>query len=389
MAQYDGTTEDGVTAQAIGNGTRLAPAGAVFIAVRGMSLHNEIRIVRSDREMSFNQDIKAIVAKKVDGRFLYYAMLAQKPALLSAVEAAGHGTGRLPTDKLSAVPVPCLSKSEQVAIASILGALDDKIDVNRRMNETLEAMARAIFKDWFVDFSPTRAKMEGRPPYLAPDLWALFPDRLNEEGKPEGWAETSFAEVVEVIGGGTPRTSEPAYWDGDIPWFSVVDAPTGKDVWVIDTAKHITAAGVSSCSTQILPIGTTILSARGTVGKIALVGAPMAMNQSCYGLRDRHDPTGSFGYFSTQSIVETLRQRAHGSVFDTITRDTLQAVSVVFPSTEVVGAFADHVAPLLRQIRHNLQEVQTLATTRDLLVPKLMSGGARIGQVLEAPEASE
>ena len=79
------------------------------------------------------------------------------------------------------------TRSDQRAIASILGALDDKIDLNRRMNETLEAMARAIFKDWFVDFGPTRAKMEGGAPYLAPEIWALFPDRLDDEGKPEGW----------------------------------------------------------------------------------------------------------------------------------------------------------------------------------------------------------
>ena len=79
------------------------------------------------------------------------------------------------------------------SIASILGALDDKIDLNRRMNETLEAMARAIFKDWFVDFGPTRAKMEGGAPYLAPEIWALFPDRLDDEGKPEGWQYSAVA----------------------------------------------------------------------------------------------------------------------------------------------------------------------------------------------------
>ena len=90
------------------------------------------------------------------------------------------------TSSSSSCHLPPLA--EQDAIASILGALDDKIDLNRRMNETLEAMARAIFKDWFVDFGPTRAKMEGRAPYLAPEIWALFPDRLDDEGKPEGWS---------------------------------------------------------------------------------------------------------------------------------------------------------------------------------------------------------
>ena len=93
------------------------------------------------------------------------------------------------------VPFPPLDANKH-AIASILGALDDKIDLNRRMNETLEAMARAIFKDWFVDFGPTRAKMEGRAPYLAPEIWALFPDRLDDEGKPEGWRTERSGELA-------------------------------------------------------------------------------------------------------------------------------------------------------------------------------------------------
>ena len=88
--------------------------------------------------------------------------------------------------------MPVSAVTESAALPPILGALDDKIELNRRMNETLEAMARAIFKDWFVDFGPTRAKMEGRAPYLAPDIWALFPDRFDDDGKPEGWP-TPFA----------------------------------------------------------------------------------------------------------------------------------------------------------------------------------------------------
>ena len=97
----------------------------------------------------------------------------------------------IPSTTRSAVyvrPITVPPIHEQNAIASILGALDDKIDLNRRMNETLEAMARAIFEDWFVDFGPTCGRMEGRPPYLAPEIWALFPNRLDDEGKPEGWS---------------------------------------------------------------------------------------------------------------------------------------------------------------------------------------------------------
>src|SRR5690606_14594492 len=133
------------------------------------------------------------------------------------------------------------------------------------------------------------------------------------------WEVKSFAGTVEIIGGGTPETSVAEYWDGDIPWFSVVDAPLASDVWVLDTEKKITHAGVENSSTRILPVGTLILSARGTVGRLALVGVPMAMNQSCYGLRGKQGHRGFFNYFTARQLGSTLQHRTHGSVFDTIT----------------------------------------------------------------------
>jgi type I restriction enzyme S subunit len=270
---------------------------------------------------------------------------------------------------------------EQRAIAHILGMLDDKIELNRRMNVTLEAMARALFKSWFVDFDPVRAKAKGRDPGLPKPLADLFPDRLvdSELGEiPEGWEVTQFVDTIEIVGGGTPKTSVKEYWDGDIPWFSVVDAPTGSEVWVVDTEKKVTRAGIENSSTRVLPVGTTIISARGTVGRIALVGVPMAMNQSCYGLRSRTGAQGFFTYFSTRELVARLQQHAHGSVFDTITRDTLARVSVVVPSAELIDEFEKRVGPSIKRIRAALLDTRTLAALRDVLLPKLISGELRI-----------
>src|SRR5690606_18527750 len=144
--------------------------------------------------------------------------------------------------------------------------------------------------------------------------------------------------TVHVSGGGTPKTSIPEYWNGDIPWFSVVDAPAATDIWVLDTEKHISEKGVNESSTKPLPIGTTIISARGTVGRLALTGKVMAMNQSCYGLRGKANDT-YFTFFRTKRLVDTLKQHSHGSVFDTITRDTLQRVIVVYPDdTQCIAA---------------------------------------------------
>jgi type I restriction enzyme S subunit len=180
------------------------------------------------------------------------------------------------------------------------------------------------------------------------------------------------------LGGGTPRTSESEYWNGTIPWFSVADSPSESDVWVVETAKHITEEGLRNSAAQILPLGVTIITARGPVGQVALVGMPMAMNQSCYGLQGKAGGKGYFFYFATLNLVTDLHRHSHGAVFDTITRDTFQSVNLVMPRTELVHAFDRQVAPLVERIRENVLESRSLSKVRDALLPKLISGEIRV-----------
>ena len=318
---------------------------------------------------------------KCDVRFVEYMFRFLKSKLQHENVGTGSVQDNINLQTLDQLRFLLPPLSEQRAIAHILGTLDDKIELNRRINETLEAMARALFKSWFVDFDPVRAKMAGRDTGLPKRLADLFPDRMvdSELGEiPEGWEVKSLAETVEIIGGGTPKTSVPQYWDGDIPWFSVVDAPTQSEIWVVDTAKKITQIGIESSSARILPVGTTIISARGTVGRIALVGVPMAMNQSCYGLR-RSGPThGLFNYFTIHALVVMLQQHTHGSIFNTITRDTLAAVYVVSPCSDVIDAYERLVWTAFERIRSGLFQSRNLVTIRDALLPKLISGELRV-----------
>jgi predicted nucleotidyltransferase len=226
---------------------------------------------------------------RIEGGFLrYWSKGSEFSEQLSGMKASTDMAPYLSLIDQKRLRIALPPIEEQRAIAHILGTLDDKIELNRKMNETLEAMTRALFKSWFVDFDPVHAKAEGRDTGLPTHLADLFPDSFvdSELGEiPRGWEINAFADTIEIVGGGTPKTSVAEYWDGDIPWFSVVDSPTDSDVWVVDTEKKVTRAGVENSSTRVLPEGTTIISARGTVGRIALVGVPMAMNQSCYGLR--------------------------------------------------------------------------------------------------------
>jgi type I restriction enzyme S subunit len=163
--------------------------------------------------------------------FYFFRSEAGRNAIESIVEQVAAAGIR--GSDLANLEVPMPPLLEQRAIAHILGTLDDKIELNRQMNETLEAMARALFKSWFVDFDPVRAKAEGRNPGLPPDIAKLFPDRFDDSELaeiPVGWWVRPFSTMVEIIGGGTPKTSVSKYWGGDIPWFSVVDALANYDI---------------------------------------------------------------------------------------------------------------------------------------------------------------
>jgi len=280
-----------------------------------------------------------------------------------------------------AMKVAAPTLREQDAAISVLAALDDRIALLRETNVTLEAIAQALFKSWFVDFDPVRAKQQGLAPAGMDEATAaLFPDGFEESvlgSVPMGWRALPFTDAVNVIGGGTPKTSMPEFWGGEIPWFSVVDAPSGADTFVVSTEKSITAAGLQNCSAKLLPMGTTIISARGTVGRLALVGREMAMNQSCYALRGNAGDS-YFTYFSTRGLVASLKQRTHGSVFDTITRETLASVSLVYPQSRFVDLFETTVEPIMSRIWQNLFQAQTLATLRDTLLPRLISGQLRL-----------
>lgn len=288
------------------------------------------------------------------------------------------------------LPIPSLE--EQKAISSVLAALDNKIELSRRMNVTLEAMARALFKSWFIDFDPVRAKMEGKQLFGMDAATAtLFPSWMvsSELGEtPEGWEVPRFSSLFQVIGGGTPKTSNTEYWNGDIPWFSIADAPSDTDVFVLKTEKTITQKGLDESSTKILPPGTTIITARGTVGRLALVGHPMAMNQSCYGLSPLNGITPGFLYFSTRKAIAELQSRAHGSVFDTITTKTFDGLNTIRPPDAVVSAYESIAWPMLEKIKANLIEISELEKNRNYLLPKLISGDIRIPDAEKFVEGS-
>ena len=328
---------------------------------------------------------------KLDARFLrYYLVSPYVQSMLLSWADSGSTRKALTKQMIESFEVSApVDVSEQRAIAHILGTLDDKIELSRRMNETLEEMARALFKSWFIDFDPVRAKIEGdwqrgeSLPGMPAELYDLFPDGIvnSELGEiPEGWEVGVLDDMIELLSGGTPKTAVAEYWDGDILWYTAKDAPVPSDVFVIDTERKITMEGVENSATRILPAGTTVITARGTVGKIACLGIPMSMNQTCYGIRGSSGYPDFFTYLNIRTTVDELRQRTHGTIFDTITRQTFRLIDVVIPPVKTADAFDKVIDTIMSQILSNLHDSLTLATLRDTLLPRLISGKLHVTQ---------
>ena len=238
--------------------------------------------------------------------------------------------------------------SEQKAIAAVLSSLDDKIGLLHRQNKTLEAMAETLFRQWFV-----------------------------EEAQ-EDLEEKSLLDLIELVGGGTPKTSVAEYWIGDIPWLSGGDIASNHKGFVSVSEKNISQTGLNNSSAKLLPQFATVISARGTVGKYCLLAKNMAFSQSNYGVLPKIKDCYFFTYLLINRVVEELQTAAYGSVFDTITTSTFREATFLTPPMVKVLEFEELIAKYFDKILANTKQIRTLEKLRDTLLPKLMSGKVRV-----------
>lgn len=352
---------------------RLHPKNAVVFAKIGIALtyNRRRRLIRPT--IIDNNMMSAVSKPDVDAIWFYYLLSTIDFNLISSGSALPY----LTVKDLSRIPIEVPTRKDQEAIASVLGALDDKIELNRRMNETLEAMARAIFKDWFVDFGPTRAKMEGRVPYLAPDIWSLFPDCLDADGKPVGWKVKKLGEIADhrtgtVNPSHTPDTifehySLPAYDKGESP---------AADL----------GASIKSNKTPI-PADAVLLSKLNPETPRVwipddLSGVPQISSTEFLVFTPKKGFSRGLLYGLFQEA--TFRRTIEGMVTGTskshqrISPPALMGLDVIVGDALIFEAFAILTQPLLTRLVTNRAESRTLAATRDLLLPKLMSGEVRV-----------
>ncbi len=337
-----------------------------------------------------NQHIfKVTPCDGISGDFLFFLLKWLKPKFAEiARNRQTTGLGHVTIQDLKQTFIDVPDARGQAKIVGVIGPIQDKIELNRRMNETLEAMARAIFKDWFVDFGPTRARMEGREPYLPPELWDLFPDALDGQGKPAGWTFSEIGEEAEVVGGGTPSTKELSYWDGGMHhWATPKDLSKLTTPVLLRTERKITDAGVNKISSGLLPVGAILMSSRAPIGYLAITEIPTAVNQGFIAMVCRQRLPNTFVLFWCQANLDYIKDIAGGSTFAEISKRTFRPVPVLVPSVQILAAYDRLVRPLYVRIVANAKESDTLARTRDILLPKLMSGEISLRDVEKATEA--
>jgi len=294
--------------------------------------------------------------------------LLEAPEFQTQAEAVGIGSvmRHFGPSHLRRMTVTLPPIAAQRRIASILSAYDDLIENNTRRIQILEAMAQAIYREWFVEF-----RFPGHEGVRMVDS-ALGPI-------PEGWAVRNFTEVADVLSGGTPPTREKTFWNGDIPFFTPRDAP--DTLAVLATERHITPEGLESCRSERFAAGTVFITARGTVGKVVTPAIPMALNQSCYAIRGRDGLSQDYLLYLLKNSVGYLTMNTGGATFDTIIIDTFRRMRVLHPPHPIINGF-DQLAHPLRELEVRLLGINAnLRQTRDLLLPRLISGEIDVSEL--------
>jgi len=345
--------------------TRFSEPGDILLSVRA-PIGN---INRCDEGCSIGRGLCAVRAFNTDDQtYLEYALRLMESSW-NSLEGQGSVFGNARKGDLESLWIVWPEKSVRKRIAEILGALDDKIECNRRINQTLEQMAMALYKHWFVEFGP----FWGRE-FVDSELGPI----------PKGWEVKPIGEVLKTIGGGTPKTSIPEYWEGgDINWYTPSDLTSTKILFVSQSSKKITRKGLTESSAHLFPAYSVMMTSRATIGEIAINRTEACTNQGFITIIPNEKVSLYQIVFWLQQNVSNILSKVGGSIFGEITRSTFRSflIHIAKNSDEYVQkskAFFD-------QIEANIIESETLARTRDYLLPKLLSGEIDVGAIGRSP----
>ena len=334
-----------------------------------------------------------VQSTRVDPRYLSMFLSSEAAYVWLRTHAVGAVMPNLNTAIIQALPISLPRIHEQQRIAGFIGALDNRITLLRETNATLEAIAQALFKSWFVDFDPVRAKMEGRTPEgMAEATAALFPDgfETSELGEvPRGWRVMPVGDAIEAVGGATPDTKNEAFWEPPVHcWTSPKDLSGIAAPVLLDTERKVSNQGLAKIGSGLLPPGTLLMSSRAPIGYLALAQVPLAINQGYIAMLPGGLLPPLYMYFWCRQNMDGIKGRANGSTFMEISKKAFRPIPVLVPSPELMNAFTATADALFARLTANEQQAQTLSTLRNTLLPRLISGQLRLPEAQAALEAA-
>lgn len=310
---------------------------------------------RSDRYIISNKQMKVTPNPKIaDPLFLYYALSSPRAVASIINSSIGSSVPGFNLSQLREMEVLVPPLTEQRAIAGILGALDDKIASNNSIAAAILGIADCFFRERKANASE--------------------------------WPTVRFVDIADVFGGGTPRTSETSYWNGEIAWVTPTDVTRLSAPYLFDSAKHITELGLANCASQLYPAGSIFMTSRATIGSFAVVQRPAAANQGFIVVVPRHGVERWWLFHEMRFRTDEMIGLANGSTFLEISRKNFRAMNLQMPPRSLLDRFHELAAPLHRRARAAERENRVLAELRDYLLPKLISGQLRIKDAERAVE---
>ena len=341
-------TEEGLKA-----GSKIAPKGSILLLTRGSGLFNGIPIARVEKDVAFNQDIKCLDSYgEVENEFIFYWLLSQKDYLMAKVGVTGIGAGKFDLDFLQKLMIPIPSERERKSIVGFASSISEKIRCNAKVNDNLEQQAHSYFQDLFVD-----------------------------NASPE-WTTGTISDLGTVVGGSTPSKAKPEYYtESGIAWITPKDLSINKSKFVSHGENDITELGLKNSSAAIMPEGTVLFSSRAPIGYIAIAAGEVTTNQGFKSVVPKPEIGTPFVYFFLKNTLPVIEGMASGSTFKEVSGSTMKNVPAVIPDAETLAKFSDFCAPIFAQQRILEEQNQSLATLRDNLLPKLMSGEIDVSAV--------
>ena len=349
--------------------TKWVPENSVIIAMYGnsaaRSAYLKIPATTNQACCNFVPD-----PKKSDPRFIFYNVLSRYSEIESKANGAAQQNLNVGVLKELTIKAPIVD--EQKAIADVLWSLDEKIELLREQNETLESLAQTLFNRWFADFN---FPDENGNPYKDSG-GAMISSEIGEI--PDRWKVDTFEKYTSVSGGGTPSTKESVFWDGEFAWSSPKDLSDRTDAFLFKTNKTITAEGLKAISSGLNPAGSLLLSSRAPIGYIAISDIPVAVNQGYIVFAPEQYLSNQFMYLWLKKYMNVIINAANGSTFLEISKKAFKEIEAIIPEESTLDAFQILVKPQFKKLRTNLKQIENLTQLRNMLLPKLMKGEIRV-----------